>query len=322
MSPARGEGRKGGRKEELRIGGRGVPLTNPDKLLFPEDGISKAELVGYYRAVARVLLPHLRDRPLIMERHPDGYGGKSFVHKDVPDYFPGWIHRRVVPKEGGTVTMAVCDDTATLAYLANQACITPHPWLSRVDHLDCPDRLVFDLDPPDEDGDGFGTVRWAARRLGDLLTEVGLRPAVMTTGSRGLHLLVLLDRRTDFGTARAFARDAAELLAGRHPDRLTTAARKDRRRGRLYLDVQRNAYAQSSVAPYAVRARPHAPVATPVDWDELDDPALGPRSWTLRTLPDRLARRGDPWKGLGRCRRSLAGARRRLDALAAEERAR
>ena len=303
-------------KEEIRVGGRSVPLSNPDKELFPDDGITKAEFVDYYRAISRVMLPHLRGRPLVMERHPDGYRGKSFIHKDVPDYFPDWIHRREVPKEGGTVTMAVCDDAPTLAYLANQACITPHPWLSRADRLDCPDRLVFDLDPPADD---FEIVRWTARQLGDFLTDLGLAPAVMTTGSRGLHLLVLLDRRTSFDTARAFARGAADLLAARHPDKLTTAPRKDKRRGRLYLDTQRNAYAQTSVAPYAVRARPHAPVATPVSWDELDDPELGPQRWTLRTLQDRLSDQGDAWKGLSRCRRSLAGARRRLDALVQEE---
>lgn len=303
-------------KDEIRVGGRSVPLSNPGKELFPGDGITKADLVDYYRTVARPMLTHLRDRPLVMERYPDGYEGKSFYHKDVPDYFPDWIRTVHVPKEGGSLTMAVCDDTATLVYLANQACITPHPWLSPADCLDCPDRLVFDLDPPGDASGGFENVRWGARQLGDLLTELGLRPALMTTGSRGLHLLVPLDRRTDFDTARAFARRVADVLAARHSDRLTTEARKNKRRGRLYLDIQRNAYAQTSVAPYAVRARPHAPVATPLEWEELDDPQLGPRRWTLRTLPERLDKYGDPWKGLGRCRRSLARAQRNLDDLA------
>ncbi|MGW2321694.1 non-homologous end-joining DNA ligase [Streptomyces sp. NPDC001680] len=302
-------------RDEIRVGGRRVSLSNPDKELFPDDGITKAELVDYYRSVARPMLTHLKDRPLVMERYPDGYRGKSFFHKDVPDYFPDWIRTVEVPKEGGRLTMAVCDDTATLAYLANQACITPHPWLSPANCLDCPDRLVFDLDPPEGEENGFATVRWSARTLGDLLTELGLRPALMTTGSRGMHLLILLDRRTDFDTARRFARRVADLLAARHSDRLTTEPRKNKRRGRLYLDTQRNAYAQTSVAPYAVRARPHAPVATPLDWDELDDPDLGPRRWTLRTLPERLDKYGDPWKGLSRCRRSLRTAQQRLDDL-------
>ncbi|MEU6218688.1 non-homologous end-joining DNA ligase [Streptomyces sp. NPDC047022] len=302
---------------EIRVGGRSVPLSRPDKEMFPEDGITKAELVDYYRAVARPMLTHLKGRALVMERYPDGYEGKSFFHKDVPDYFPDWIRTVRVPKKDGHLTMAVSDDTATLVYLANQACITPHPWLSSANRLDCPDRLVFDLDPPDAepDADAFGAVRWSARVLGDLLTELGLRPALMTTGSRGLHLLVLLDRSTDFDTARSFARRVAEVLAARYDDRLTTESRKEKRRGRLYLDIQRNAYAQTSVAPYAVRDRPHAPVATPLDRDELDDPDLGPRRWTLRTLPGRLDEHGDAWKGLSRCRRSLARARHRLDDL-------
>ncbi|MFI2200339.1 non-homologous end-joining DNA ligase [Streptomyces sp. NPDC020192] len=299
-------------EDEIRVGDRRVPLSNPDKELFPDDGITKAELIDYYRAVARPMLTHLKDRPLVMERYPDGYGGKSFYHKDVPDYFPDWIRTVRVPKEGGSLTMAVCDDTATLVYLANQACITPHPWLSPADCLDCPDRLVFDLDPPEGANDGFDNVRWGAHKLGDLLTELGLRPALMTTGSRGLHLLVPLDRHTDFDTARHFARGVADVLAARHSDRLTTEARKNKRRGRLYLDTQRNAYAQTSVAPYAVRARPHAPVATPLDWEELDDPELSPRRWTLRTLPERLNRHGNPWKDLSRCRRSLGRAQRSL----------
>ncbi|WP_369393774.1 non-homologous end-joining DNA ligase [Streptomyces sp. CG1] len=302
-------------QDEIRVGGRRVSLSNPDKELFPDDGITKAELVDYYRSVARPMLTHLKDRPLVMERYPDGYRGRSFFHKDVPDYFPDWIRTVEVPKEGGRLTMAVCDDTATLVYLANQACITPHPWLSPANCLDCPDRLVFDLDPPEGQEDGFEAVRWCARTLGDLLTELGLRPALMTTGSRGMHLLVLLDRRTDFDTARHFARRVADLLAARHSDRLTTEPRKNKRRGRLYLDTQRNAYAQTSVAPYAVRARPHAPIATPLDWDELDDPDLGPRRWTLRTLTERLDKYSDPWKGLSRCRRSLRTAQRRLDDL-------
>jgi bifunctional non-homologous end joining protein LigD len=163
-------------EDEGRDTGRGPAraASNLDQELFPDDGIAKTELIDYYRTVARPMLTHLKDRPLVMERYPDGYQGKSFFLKDVPDYFPDWIHTVRVPKEGGSLTMAVCDDTATLVYLANQACITPHPWLSPADCLDCPDRLVFDLDPPegedDGNGGGFEAVRWTARQLGDLLT--------------------------------------------------------------------------------------------------------------------------------------------------------
>jgi bifunctional non-homologous end joining protein LigD len=286
--------------------------------MFPDDGIAKADLVAYYRRVARPMLPHLRGRPLTMERYPDGYGGQSFIQKEISGYFPDWIRREEVPKQDGGVTMAVCDNAATLAYLANQACLTPHVWLSRADVPDRPDRLVFDLDPPDDDPENFEIVRWTARMLGEFLEELGLRAAVMTTGSRGLHLLLPLSRGEDFDTVRAFARETCELLARRYPERLTTETRKDKRRGRLYLDIQRNAYAQTAVAPYAVRARPHAPVATPLSWEELADRGIGSRHWTLRTIPGRLDAEGDPWRGLGSRRRSLGPARRRLRELVDE----
>ncbi|MBT2405235.1 hypothetical protein J7I97_22750 [Streptomyces sp. ISL-87] len=190
--------------------------------------------------------------------------------------------------------------------------MTPHRWLSRADRPDHPDRLVFDLDPP---GDDFTAVREAARWTHELLEELELPSLLMTTGSRGVHVVVPLDRRMPFDEVRAFARDAAELLAARH-DHLTTEARKNARRGRLYLDVQRNAYAQTAVAPYAVRARPGAPVAAPVRWADLDDPDLTAWRWTLATV-DRLLK-DDPWQDAPRGR-SLHSAGRRLAALHGRE---
>ncbi|MFI0775709.1 non-homologous end-joining DNA ligase [Streptomyces sp. NPDC021212] len=295
---------------KVRAGRHTVEISRPEKALFPDDGITKSDLVDHYRAVARLIVPQLRDRPLMMERHPDGIGGKPLMQKNAPDYFPEWVRRAVLPKEGGKVTHPVCDDTATLVYLVGQACITPHRWLSRADRPDHPDRLVFDLDPPDGKGSGFEEVRWAARQVCGLLGELGLPGLLMTTGSRGLHVIVPLDRRADFDTVRAFARDAADTLADRHPDRLTTEMRKDRRGGRLYLDIQRNAYAQTAVTPYAVRARPGAPVAAPIDATELDDPALAADRWTLRTFEERL--HDGPWAHTDTRGRSLRTARRRL----------
>ncbi|MCK7624345.1 non-homologous end-joining DNA ligase [Streptomyces sp. RS10V-4] len=297
-----------GRK--IRAGRRTVELTRPDKVLFPDDGITKADLADYYRSVARRMLPRLRGRPLMLERHPDGLDGPGFMQKDVPDHFPDWIHRAELPKEGGTVTYALCDDTATLTYLAGQGCLTPHRFLSRADRPHHPDLLVFDLDPP---GPDFTAVRDAARWLHDLLDTLGLPSTVMTTGSRGLHVLVPLDRRAGFDDVRSFAREAAETLAARHPDRLTTEQSKQARRGRLYLDIQRNAYAQTAVAPYAVRARPGAPLAAPLTWDDVDDPELTPQRWTLATAEQ--LRKNDPWRGSRPRGRSLRPARRRLAAL-------
>ncbi|MCT4353414.1 non-homologous end-joining DNA ligase [Streptomyces sp. Je 1-79] len=290
----------------IRAGRRTVEVGRPEKVLFAEDGITKADLATYYRTVSRRMIPHLRGRPLMLERHPDGIGDRGFMQKDIPEHFPDWVHRAELPKEGGTVRYVLCEDAATLVLLADQGCVTPHRWLSRADRPDRPDRLVFDLDPSEDD---FAPVRDAARWLRDLLEELRLPSLLMTTGSRGLHVIVPLDRGATFDDVRAFAADVAGVLAARHPDRLTTEARKKARGGRLYLDIQRNAYGQTSVAPYAVRARPGAPVAAPIAWGDLDDPGLDARRWALadaeRLLED------NPWSPAPRPR-SLGAAADRL----------
>ncbi|GAA3168062.1 non-homologous end-joining DNA ligase [Streptomyces virens] len=298
----------------VRAGRRSVQIHRPDKVLFPGGAdaaaYTKGDLVDYHRAVAPYMLPHLRGRPLMLDRRPDGVDGPAFMQKNTPDAYPDWITRAEVAKEGGTVTHTVCDDTATLLHLVDQASITLHRWLSRTRRIDRPDRLVFDLDPQ---GDDFEAVREAARLLGGLLDELRLPSAPMTTGSRGLHIVVPLSGEHDFDDVRAFARDVAETLAAAHPDRLTTAARKKDRGDRLYLDVQRNAYAQTAVAPYTVRALPGAPVATPFPWDRLDDPDLHARRWTVADAVEQA--RSDPWAALPRRGRALGPARRRLAAL-------
>ncbi|GAA2505124.1 non-homologous end-joining DNA ligase [Actinocorallia cavernae] len=298
----------------IRAGRRTVRIQRPGKVLFPGRGgapeYTKGDLADYYHWIAPHLLPHLRGRPLMPERHPDGIDGPRFMQKNTPEHYPEWITRAVVAKEGGTVTHVVCDDTATLLFLADQACVTPHRWLSRTDRAagpDHPDRLVFDLDPPDDD---FAPVRAAAAVLRTLLDELALPAAPMTTGSRGLHLVVPLDGRQGFDEVRRFAHDVAELAVARHPDRLTTAVRKEDRGDRLYLDVQRNGYAQTAVAPYAVRARPGAPVAVPVAWPQLEDPGLHARRWTIADALEQA--RTDPWAELPARGRGLGPARRRL----------
>src|SRR5919204_2949083 len=233
-------------KQTVRVGRRTVEVSNAGKVLYPDDGITKGDLVDYYRQVADAMLPHLHGRPVSMERFPDGIAGQRIVQKDVPDYFPDWIERVEVEKEHGRLHHVLCEQAATLVYLANQACITPHVWLSRVDRPDRPDQLIFDLDPA---GDEFEEARRAALWLRSLLEELELPSFAKTTGGKGIHLTVPLDRWADFDTVRAFAREVAEELAGRHPDRLTIEQRKDK----LYLDTMRNAYAQTAVPPYAVR---------------------------------------------------------------------
>jgi bifunctional non-homologous end joining protein LigD len=296
--------------QRLRFGRYTVELSSQDKVLFPGDGITKGELVEYYARIADRMVPLVRDRLLSLERYPDGIAAHRVFQQKIPTYFPDWIRRVDVPKQGGRLEHVVCDNTATLAYLANQAVITPHAWLSRADRPEHPDQLVFDLDPPEDE---FEAARAAARSVRALLDELGLPAFLKTSGGKGLHVVVPLDRREPFAAVRSFADDASAELARREPDRLTTEFRKAKRNGRLFLDTGRNAYAQTAVPAYAVRARPGAPVATPIPWEALDDRALRPRRFTIRTVFDHLD--PDPWKGIRRQARSLRQARARLAAL-------
>jgi bifunctional non-homologous end joining protein LigD len=292
-----------------------VELTHPDKLLFPDDGISKADLASYYEGVSEWMLPHIRNRPISMMRFPDGIAGHGFFHKNVPDYFPDWVRRVEVDKRGGTLVHAVVCDTDTLTYLVNQNTITPHVWLSRADRLRQPDRIVFDLDPAP--GADFAAVRRAARRTGDLLRELGLEPFAQVTGSKGIHVWTPLRRRATFEDVRPFARSAAEVLVQRYPDELTLEFHKSERGGRILVDVMRNAYAQTAVPPYAVRPLPGAPVATPIGWEELSDSKLRANRWTVKNMRRRLAAKGDPWADIASYARGLSRASKRLQSLSA-----
>jgi bifunctional non-homologous end joining protein LigD len=307
----------GGSTRTLRFGTRSVELSRLDKVLFPDDGITKGELVDYHAAVAEAMLPQLHDRPLAFARYPDGIGGETFFQQAAPQYFPDWIKRVSVTKQDGRgeISHALCQDRATLAYLAGQAAITLHTWLAKADRPDRPDQVLFDLDPPTG---RFDEVRLAARTLHGLLDELGLPCVVKTTGGRGLHVSVPVARREDADALRDFARDVAGVLAAREPERFTTEVRKAQRGGRLYLDISRNAYAQLAVAPYTVRARAGAPVATPLAWSELDDGDLTPDQFTVRTVPARLEKGEDPWKTVPAPVTSLADARRRIHELAVE----
>jgi bifunctional non-homologous end joining protein LigD len=297
--------------DEITIGGITVPLSHPDKVLFPGDGVTKADLARYYADVADRMLPGLGDRPITMVRYPDGLDGQRFFQKNAPSYFPGWIRRVRVGKEGGEVEHVLCDKPATLVYLANQACIEIHEFLSRVDKLDAPDQMVLDFDPPD--GERFGDVRRAALWARDLLDgELGLTSFVRTSGGRGLHVHVALNRRAEFEEVREFAHHAAEVLARRHPDAITVEQRKDKRGSRIYADVMRNAYAQTVTASYGVRARPGAPVATPLSWAEVEDDGLAPGRFTMATIRARLDGGTDPWADFAESRHGLGQAAKRL----------
>ncbi len=275
----------------------GVEISKPDKVLFPTSdrgaAVTKLDLARYYESVAEVMLPHLVDRPVNMQRFPDGVDGMSFYEKKVPSHFPDFVHTTEVTTSDGRQRQVVVNDVRSLVYLAQQACITPHTWLCRDDALHRPDLLVFDLDPSVP---GLPQVRRATRLVGELLDDVGLTSVVKTTGSRGYHVVVPLRRTESFDDVRAFAREVAQVLVDREPDLLTLEARKAKRADRVLVDVQRNGYGQTAVPAYAVRARPGAPVATPITWDELS--RIEPDQHTIRTLGRRLSRGGDRWAEL------------------------
>ena len=286
---------------ELKVGRRDVKITHEDRVAFPEVGLTKLDIARHYERVAPAMLPYVRDRPLALQAFPEGIEGEGFFLKAVPRYFPDWIKRATVPKKGGSITHALAQDAATLVYLAGQNVVTVHTWLSRADKPHQPDRLTLDFDPS---GGGFGEVRAAARSAGERLRELGLVPYAMTTGSRGVHVVCPLRRGPDFSEVHGFARALAEQMVADDPDHLTLEWHKTERGERIYVDVNRIAYAQHAVAPYSIRPRPAAPVAVPLQWEELSDVKLRPDGWTVKTVDERLEA-GDPWEGMRRHARAL-----------------
>jgi bifunctional non-homologous end joining protein LigD len=300
--------------QTLQINRHEVRITRSDKVLFPDDGFTKRDLIEYYQRISSRMLPHLRGRPLMLERYPDGIDTSRIVQKSASAYYPEWIKTVKVKKVGGTLRQIVCEDEATLAYIANQACITPHIWLSRVDRPDRPDQMIFDLDPSQED---FEPVRDTAYSLREKLEKMGLPAYIKSTGSRGVHVTVPLKPEMDFDAIRPFARQLAEVVAQEDPNHRTTEQRRAARHGRVFLDTNRNVYAQTAVAPYAVRARRGAPVAIPISWRDLDKREFRPDGVTMRTIFDRLKKSDDPWKDFWRSAVSLRHAQTRLEELRA-----
>lgn len=299
-------------KTSLKIGEYTVAITNAGKVLYPADGFTKGDLVDYYRRIAKYMVPHMKGRPLTVQRYPDGIDKEGFFQKSASEYFPAWVKRAEMKKIGGTTNYVICDNAATLVYLAGQYAVTYHVWLSREDKADFPDLMVFDLDPSAGD---FEPVRRAAFALRELLTELGLSVFVKSTGSRGLHVTVPLDRSANYDTVRTFAEDIAKLMVRRNPEQLTIEQRINKRGDKVFIDTMRNSYSQTAVAPYTVRTRPGAPVAAPLDWDELKDPGFYPQKYNIKNVFKRLEERGDPWVKIYQAASALDEARKRLDTL-------
>jgi bifunctional non-homologous end joining protein LigD len=289
-------------------------ITHPEKVLFPGDGITKGELAAYYEAVAPVMLPHLRGRPVTMERYHRGIGEAGFFQKSIAKGAPEWLEFVEVPKKGGTVKHPLINDTRSLLWLANQNCITPHVWASRVPRLYHPDICVFDLDPSRDDP---GSLRDAALALRDLLSGFGLTSWVKTTGSKGFHIAIPLDGKSDAGEVAQFSHAIGRLLVERNPKELTLEFSKVDRGSRIYVDTGRNHPPATFAAVYAIRARPRAPVSAPCTWEEVEDGTATPTAFTLRAMADRLADVGDLWAGIHRKAWSLRAPLKALKGLLA-----
>ena len=286
-----------------------VTITHPEKVLFPEDGITKGDVAAYYAELADVMLPHLRGRPVTMERFPSGLGGKGFLQKNVVKGFPAWLQRVETPKKGGTVHYPLAGDARSLAWMANQNTVTLHVWTARAPDLRHPDWCVFDLDPAHEDG---AALRRAALGLRDLLAELGLASHAKTSGSKGYHVVVPLAAGTSYRDAARCADRVAQRMVERQPESLTLEFAKADRGGRIFLDTGRNRPGATVAAAYTIRPRPGGPVSAPCTWEEIEAGRVEPQTFTLRTMPARLAAVGDLWAGLYERAQSIASASAQL----------
>jgi bifunctional non-homologous end joining protein LigD len=296
-----------------------VSISHPEKVLFPDSGITKGELCAYYQAVAPSMLPHIRGRPVTMERYPAGISKKGFIQKDVSKGFPAWLARVEVDRraaEGGTTHYPLADDVRSLVWLANQNSITPHVWTARLPTLEQPDLCVFDLDPADDDATALRTAAFAVR---DLLGELGLPSFIKTSGSKGFHIVVPLDGQAGFDVVWRFAHGAGAVLVKRHPALLTQEFIKADRAGRIFVDTGRNGSGATFAAVYAVRPKPGAPVSAPCTWEELERAVVAPRTFTLRTMAARIADVGDLWAAMLDQPQSLRAAASALERLLTPE---
>jgi len=300
----------------MKFGNIIFKTSSEDKIYFPEDGITKGDILNYYKLIAGLMIPQIKGRPISMLRYPDGINGESFFQKDAP-HFPKWIKKVRIKKEGGSVNHVVCNNAAALVYIANQGCLTPHIWLSKADQIYFPDRMIFDLDPSDED---FNKVRKTAIYFLDFLSrELSLNVFIMTTGSRGVHLVIPLYRKKNFDEVREFAQNTGKLMRQRYPELITTEIRKEKRGDKVFIDTARNAYAQTAVAPYAVRAKKGAPIAAPIERDEISDNKLNPQSFNIKNIFQRLEHKPDSWENINKKKNSLSKAEKLLESLLKNE---
>jgi len=282
-----------------------VAISHPEKIMFPEDGITKGELAAYYELVAPIMLPHLEGRPVTLERFHRGIGEKGFFQKNVEKGAPAWLERVAVPKNDGIVNYAVVREARGIMWLANQNCITPHVWTSRAPNLLFPDLCIFDLDPLVDDDKAL---RAATLLVRDALAELGVTTFVKTSGSKGFHVAFALDGKADGGRVAHFAHQMGRAIVQRAPDRFTQEFYKADRDGKILIDTGRNEFGATYAAAYAIRPKPGAPVSAPCTWDEVERGDVGPQTITLRSMRARLETHGDLWSSIFERRYALPDA--------------
>lgn len=276
-----------------QIGERTIFVSHPEKVYWPEDGVTKGDMLAYYQAVAPVMLPHLRDRPLTLRVYPDGLGGFTYYRREAPEHAPDWL--RTTPYQPKTtarpIALPLVDDAAGLVWLANQGCIEFHCWSSRLPNLAQPDQAIFDLDPGD--AATFADVLRAALRLRAALEELGLRCYPKTSGGRGIHVAVPLAPGPTFASVRGWVKALAQHLAATAPELIAVAHGATHRGGQVTVDYAQNSMGRNTAAAYTVRAQRHATVSAPLTWDEVAAGDIRPSDLTIRTMPERLSSLGD-----------------------------
>jgi len=284
-----------------------INITHPDKILFPQSNITKRQLANYYLAVSETILPYLKNRTITLQRFPDGISQFGFFHKNASDFFPSWLQTVELPKKKGVVHYVVVNKAADILYLVNLNTIAFHVSLSTVPDIYSPDVLVLDLDP---DGVEFKDIKWAAKKIKEITDSLGLPLFVKTTGSRGLHLYIPIKDNTHFDEVHDIAKKLANYIATCYPEKLTIQPKKNKRSGKIFIDYIRNSYGQTVVAPYSVRAKEGAPVAAPLNWEELEEQIPSSNHFNIFNIFDRLREKGDIWVNFNDHACSLEAVRR------------
>jgi len=290
-------------REIVEIDGRVLTLSNLDKMMWPKENITKAHLIKYYLDLAPVLLPYIRNRPLVMKRYPDGIEGGFFYQKECPDYAPDWVETYSVRHTRKVINYIVCNDTPTLAWMAGQGCLEIHAWLSRVDEIDCPDLAVFDLDPAE--GVPFSSVKQVALIVRSVLEQFGITGFPKTSGSSGMHVFIPLEANYSFTRVTAVMKYLAELILRAYPELVTVERSKAKRTGKVYLDYLQNGWGKTMAFPYSLRPLPGAPVSTPLTWPEVEYKEFNHRLYNIKNIARRISRDGDPYSNIFKARQDL-----------------